>query len=96
MLFNNPHEITKKDAHPDLTGIFPVAPALADGVIFTSHPKVDLFHITIDICLLKTFTNFKNKSENLTKNYCELNNLTKLLAVFNIYSVYYCHFSITP
>ncbi len=36
VLFNNPHEMAKKDAHPDLTGIFPVTPALADGVDFTS------------------------------------------------------------
>ena len=35
-LFKNPHEMAKKDDHPDLTGIFPVTPALANGVIFTS------------------------------------------------------------
>ena len=36
MLFNNPNDMAKKDYHPDLTGIFPVRPALANGVIFIS------------------------------------------------------------
>ena len=31
-----PHEMAKKDDHPDLAGLFPVTPALANGVIFTS------------------------------------------------------------
>ena len=31
MLFKNPHEMAKKDAHPVLTDLFPVAPALANG-----------------------------------------------------------------
>jgi hypothetical protein len=36
MLFNNPHEIAKKDDHPDLTGFFPVTLTLANNAIFTS------------------------------------------------------------
>ena len=31
VLFKNPHEMAKKDAHPVLTDLFPVAPALANG-----------------------------------------------------------------
>ena len=31
-----PHEIAKKDDHPDLNGLFLVTPALSDGAIFTS------------------------------------------------------------
>jgi hypothetical protein len=30
-----PHEMAKKDDHPDLNGLFLVTPALSDGAIFT-------------------------------------------------------------
>ena len=60
-------ELPKKMGHPVLTGIFPVAPALMNCVIFTWwHRKVDVFVITINIYHLKTNPNYNHKSKNLT------------------------------
>ena len=36
MLFKKLTKWPKKDDHPDLAGLLPVTPALANGVIFTS------------------------------------------------------------
>ena len=66
-----PHEMAKKDDHPDLAGLFPVTPALANGVIFTSVTQKYVFYvIIIDMYCLKT----------VTKRYCKLNNLTEISA----------------